>query len=192
MPKLWTETIEAHRREVREAILETTAALAAAHGLRSVTMSQVAEETGIGRATLYKYFPGVEAILLAWHERHIGAHLDDLAAVRERTGGAGERLEGVLKAYALILHDSRAYHGTELAALLHRGEHVARAERRLLGMIRDLLSEGAAAGVVRDDVAPDELAIYCVHALTAASSLPSEAAVRRLVTVTLAGLRPAR
>lgn len=32
----------------------------------------------------------------------------------------------------------------------------------------------------------------CLHALTAASSLPSKAAVRRLVAVTLAGLRPPR
>jgi hypothetical protein len=48
----------------------------------------------------------------------------------------------------------------------------------------------AADGDLRDDVAPDELASYCLHALTAASSLPSKAAVRRLVNVILAGLRP--
>lgn len=76
VPRLWTETIEAHRREVREAILDTTAALVTEHGLLSLTMSQIAEETRIGRATLYKYFPDVEAILLAWHDRQITAHLD--------------------------------------------------------------------------------------------------------------------
>lgn len=54
VPKLWSETIEAHRREVHDAIIETTAARVAEHGLRAVTMSQIAEETGIGRATLYK------------------------------------------------------------------------------------------------------------------------------------------
>ena len=59
-------------------------------------------------------------------------------------------------------------------------------------MIRDLLAKGAKAGDIRDDVAPDELANYCLHALTGASSLPSKVAVRRLVTVTLAGLRPPR
>jgi len=78
VPKLWTETIETHRREVREAILDTTAALVAEHGLLGVTMSQIAEETGIGRATLYKYFPDVEAILLAWHDRQITGHLAQL------------------------------------------------------------------------------------------------------------------
>ena len=52
MPRLWNETIEAHRAAVRDAILESTWALVDEHGLRSVTMSQIAEKAGIGRATL--------------------------------------------------------------------------------------------------------------------------------------------
>jgi AcrR family transcriptional regulator len=187
VPKLWNETIEAHRRAVRHATLDTTAALVAEHGLASVTMSQIAERTGIGRATLYKYFADVESILVAWHERQVASHLEHLAEVRDRAGDVGKRLQAVLEAYALI---SRERHGSELAALLHRGEHVARAQQHLNDFIRDLMTEGAEAGVLRDDVAPDELAMFCLHALTAASSLPSEAAVRRLVAVTMAGLRP--
>ena len=186
VPRLWTDTIDAHRREVRDAILDTTAALVMQQGLRSVTMSQIAEATGIGRATLYKYFPGVDAILLAWHERQVTGHLEYLAEVGNRGGGAAERLGAVLEAYALISHE---HDGTELAALLHRGEHIARAQQRLRDFIRDLLAEGAEKGDLRDDVAPDELASYCLHALGAAGSLPSKAAVRRLVGVTLAGLR---
>ena len=187
VPKLWTETIEAHRRAVRDAALDTTAALVTEHGLASVTMSQIAEETGIGRATLYKYFPDVEAILLAWHERQIARHLDYLADIRDQADGPAGRLEAVLEAYALIQYE---HHGTELAALLHRGEHIARAQQRLRAFIGDLLAEGAKTGDLRDDVAPGELASYCLHALTAASSLPSKAAVRRLVAITMDGLRP--
>jgi AcrR family transcriptional regulator len=187
VPKLWNETIEAHRRAVRDATLDTTAALVAEHGLASVTMSQIAEKTGIGRATLYKYFSDVEAILVAWHERQVTGHLRHLTAVRDQAGYAGKRLEAVLMAFALISHE---HHGTELAALLHRGEHIARAQQHLRDFIRDLLAEGAKTGDLRSDVAPDELASYCLHALTAAGSLPSKAAVRRLVTVTLAGLHP--
>ena len=37
VPKLWNETIEAHRRAASDVILDTTAALVAAHGPRSVT-----------------------------------------------------------------------------------------------------------------------------------------------------------
>jgi AcrR family transcriptional regulator len=47
---------------VRDAIVEATATLVARDGLRAVTMAQVAQQAGIGRATLYKYFPSVEAI----------------------------------------------------------------------------------------------------------------------------------
>jgi AcrR family transcriptional regulator len=190
VPKLWTETIETHRREVRDAILDTTAALVEEHGLLAVTMSQIAEETGIGRATLYKYFPDVEAILAAWHDRQVTGHLQQLAEAREQVGDPRERLAAVLEAYALIHHELRVAHGTEIAALLHRGEHVVRARQHLRDFIRDLLSVAAQTGDVRDDIAADELATYCLHSLTAAGALPSKAAVRRLVAVTLAGLRP--
>jgi AcrR family transcriptional regulator len=189
VPKLWNATIEQHRQAVREATLDATAALVAKHGLRSVTMSQIAEDTGIGRATLYKYFPDVEAILVAWHERQVAGHLEELAELRDSAGDARERLEAVLEAYALIQHEHR---GTELASLLHTGKHVGRAQRHLKTLIRDMLAEGAESGYIRNDVAPDELARYCLHALTAATGLPSKASVRRLVTVTLAGLQRPR
>jgi AcrR family transcriptional regulator len=190
VPKLWNDTIEEHRQAVREATLDATAALVAEDGLLSVTMSRIAEETGVGRATLYKYFPDVEAILLAWHERQINGHLEALAEVRDQAGDATERLEAVLEAYAVLSHESHGHHDTELAAFLHRDHQVARAQHHLHSMIRDLVTEGARIGSLRDDVAPDELASYCLHALAAASGLRSKAAVRRLVAVTLTGLQP--
>lgn len=190
MPKLWNETIEVHRRAVHDAILDTAAALVAGDGLLSVTMSQIAEKTGIGRATLYKYFPSVEAILFAWHRRQIAHHLEHLATVRDQAGGARERLEAVLEAYALISQERHGHHDSGFVALLHRDKEVARAQQQLRDMIRDLLAEAAKAGKLRDDVSPDELASYCLHALAAASSMRSKAAVHRLVAVTLAGLHP--
>jgi AcrR family transcriptional regulator len=189
VPKLWNETIETHRREVREAIMDTTVGLVEEHGLLSVTMSQIAEVVGIGRATLYKYFPDVEAILRAWHERQISGHLTHLANARDEAHDPGDRLAAVFEAYALISHESHAHRDGELAALLHRDAQVAVAEQRLRDMIRALIDDGVKSGDVRDDVAPGELTTYCLHALTAARSLPSKAAVRRLVTVTMAGLR---
>ncbi|MEO7118917.1 MAG: TetR/AcrR family transcriptional regulator [Candidatus Limnocylindrales bacterium] len=190
MPKLWSETIEAHRRDVRDAILDATAALVSTNGLRAVTMSEIAEQTGIGRATLYKYFPDVEAMLLAWHERQVAGHLAQLVELRDHAGDARERLAAVLEAYARLSHDTaHQHHGTELSALVHEGQHVARAQHALNQFLQDLLAEAAKTGDVRADVSPEELASYCLHAIRASSSLPSKAAVRRLVMVTLAGLR---
>src|SRR4051794_21908340 len=187
MPKLWNETIETHRHDVREAILGATMALVAEHGPLSVTMSQIAEKTGIGRATLYKYFTDVEAILVAWHDRQVTHHLEQLADLCRQPGDAWSRLQAVLEAFALMRHD---HHDPDIAALVHRGEHIGQAHRQLTDLIAGLLTEAAAAGRARDDVTPSELAVYCMHAVTAAAGLPSKAAVLRLVKVTLAGLRP--
>jgi AcrR family transcriptional regulator len=213
MPTRWIDTVELHRRTVRDAIIETTAALVAAHGLAAVTMSQIAAQAGVGRATLYRHFADVDGILVAWHDQHVARHLERLAEVRDRSADAGEQLEAVLEAYALISrererehHDgpgrSRAHHGhdtrshrhhaTEVAALVHRPDHVAGPQRRLNEFMRDVVARAANAGIVRDDIPPDELARYCLHSLAAAGSLASTAGVRRLVALTLAGLRPPR
>jgi AcrR family transcriptional regulator len=180
MPKLWNDTIASHRHAVREAILDATAAAVAERGLTGVTMADVAQRAGVGRATLYKYFADVESILVAWHHRQVADHLQQLADIWERT----HRIEDVLEAYAFICHD----HPPTTSPSLHRQQHVDHARDHLVEFLAERL------GDVRTDVPPKELATYAVHALNAAGAVPSKAAVRRLVAVTLSGLRgdPAR
>jgi AcrR family transcriptional regulator len=185
VPRLWTDTIDAHRAAVRDATLDATAALVDEHGLASVTMSQIATRAGIGRATLYKYFPDVESILAAWHERQVASHLQQLEHVRDKE--KRDPLAAVLHAYALISHER---HGGPIAAALHRGEHVDHAASHLRQLIARLIAQGADEGRLRDDVDPDELAAFCLSALEAARGLPSKAAVGRLVDVTMTGLYP--
>ena len=192
MPKLWSATVDAHRREVRNAIIETTASLVAAGGVRSVTMSRIAEDVGIGRATLYKYFPDVESILEAWHEEHIGTHLGQLRALAHGEGPVDERIAAVLEAYALVRYEiSHEGHGPDLGALFQQHGGVAGTEDHVRQFVTKLMTEGVAAGCVRSDVAPGELATFCVAALGGAGSLPSKAAVSRLVVITLEGVRGA-
>lgn len=187
MPKLWDATIETHRQVVRQAILDTTWALVSEHGLLSVTMSRIAEEAGVARATLYKYFPDVESILVSWHERRTAEHLAELNELANRDGDAMDRLRAVVGAYARIARN-RGRHLPELAVMLHKGDRASHARQQLTALVHDLLTAAVAQGQVRDDVPPGELASYSVHALDAAADLPSKAAVARLVEVTLEGL----
>ncbi|WP_209313978.1 TetR/AcrR family transcriptional regulator [Blastococcus sp. TF02A_35] len=187
VPRLWSETIEEHRQAVRDATLDATATLVAEHGLASVTMSQIAEATGIGRATLYRHFSDVEAILGAWHERQIDLHLERLAEVGNQPGSVGQRLAAALETYA---HLSAHSHGADMGAVLHRAEHVVQARHRLRDFLRDLIAEGVAAGELRADIPAEELATFCLHALGGAREMPSQEGVRRLVAVTVNGLRP--
>ena len=188
VPKLWTETVETHRREVREAILDATGELVLSRGLLTVTMSDIAEATGIGRATLYKYFPDVEAILNAWHQRQVETHLAELADIRDGVGNAATRLQAVLRSYAHICRKRRRHGGDELAAVLHRSPQARKLQRQLLDLISGLVAEAAAAGVLRRDISAGEMAGYCVHALSAAGDSASSAAVDRLVDVVWDGM----
>lgn len=189
MPKLWNETIEAHRDAVRSAVLDAAARLIAGQGVSGVTMSAIAQGAGIGRATLYKYFPDVESIMLAWHERQIQAHLDELLHIKARSAGARQQLEAVLHAYAFL---SRSGRNNADSVHLHRGAHTGQAHRHLTGFLAEILQEGADSGVFRADVSPSELAAFCLHALGAAEGLASHEAVIRLVKVTMDAVQPAR
>ena len=188
MPRLWNETVEGHRRAVHDAILETTWALVNRHGALSVTMSRIAAETGIGRATLYKYFPDLDAVLRAWHERQVGRHLEQLVGAVDSAGSDPRaRVEAALHAYAA---SAGAHDGSPLAVSLHGRGHVERAFEHLRDHVGGLLSDGVRAGCVRGDVPAGELAGYVLAALSAAVGLPDAAARERLVEVVLAGLRP--
>lgn len=191
VPRLWNETIESHRREVREAITNTAAMLVIEHGLRGVTMSQIAKRAGIGRATLYKYFPDVDVILREWHASQVDSHLKHLAEIRDAAGDPEDRLVAVLTAYAHIVQRTRS-HDSELVKFLHPDQQIADAQRQLHDMIKQLIIEGVRQGQLRNDVHPGELANYCLHALTGAATLKGDVAIARLVNVILDGLRAAR
>ncbi len=196
VPRLWTDTIDAHRRAVRDATLDTAAALVAEHGLAAVTMSQLAERTGIGRATLYKYFPDVSAVLTAWHERQLQAHLTELQEATAAIPDPAARLTTALQTYATLQQSAHRHlaeqgaHSSDLAALLHSSGHVAEARTQLHEFLTNLIADAARSGHARTDMSPTELATYCLHALTAAATAPSKAATHRLVTLTLTALTP--
>jgi len=185
MPKLWTDTIKAHKQSVRDAALDAAASLVLRRGLTAVTMSEIAQDTGIGRATLYKYFPDVQALVHAWHERQIGRHLTVLAGIVHGGGPPLERLEAVLRAYAGMAH---SHEDGDLADLLHKGGHAAHAVDHLSAFVTTIIAEAAEVGKVRTDVPPAELATFCLAAMAGARSLNSDAAVDRLVGLTLNGL----
>lgn len=188
MPKLWSATVESHRLEVREAILDAVGDLVMTRGLLAVSMSAVAEGAGIGRATLYKYFPDVEEVLTAWHERHVSTHLAALAALRDQGGTPSARLRKVLGAYGHICQQRRRHGAGQLVQVLHRTERVATLHRQLVDLVAELVEQSAAEGAVRGDVPARELAVYAIHALGAAGEVGSAAGLERLVSLVWGGL----
>ena len=187
MPKLWDHTIATHRNAVQDAVLDATAALVGRAGFAGASMAAIAEAAGIGRATLYKYYPDVDAILAAWHQREISRHLGQLGAIDADSAAA--RLAAVLHAYAHMLSHTRGRHDATVAAQLHLGPSVGHAEAELVQLVADRVSAAQTEGAVRTDMPAPELAAFAVSALGAAAGMHDHATVERLVGLTLHGLK---
>ncbi|MBA3289035.1 MAG: TetR/AcrR family transcriptional regulator [Acidimicrobiia bacterium] len=191
MPRIWADTLASHRQQVTGAILDAMAELVAEHGPVSVAMSSIAERAGIGRATLYKYFPDVGSILVAWHARDFAEHagqlralstsddvtLDDVAQfickLRERHGRGGAGVIGVL---AHTLAGAEGHHGGTI-------------EHEIIAVLTRLLTRLVEREEVRDDQDPEFLARWLFHAGHAPAELDDQA-VSQLVADSLAP-RPA-
>lgn len=173
-------------RDLRQIITAAAVALVNEQGLTAVAMSHVAERAGITRATLYKYFPDVRAILSAWQEQRVAANLAELAAARDGAESPEERLSRMLEAYAVMVYQQ---HSAELIGFLNATEHGRKGYGELGKMLRDLLAKGAGGGVFRRDVPPNELAAFCISALSAAGGLSSVAAARRLARLAVTAVK---
>jgi AcrR family transcriptional regulator len=183
VPKLWSDTIVEHRSAVRDAILDATGRLVHRDGLTGLTMTALAEASGVGRATLYKYVPDVAAALTAWQEREIGRHLQRLRTIAQESPPES-RLSDVLLAYARL---RRHRHGDDDA--LHGTIRLAPAESELTALVQEIIDDDTRAGTTRTDLSPQELAAYAVGAIGAAAALPDTTAVSRLATLVVATIR---
>jgi AcrR family transcriptional regulator len=67
----------------REKILQVAAKLIVRQGYTATSVSQIARETGIGKATVYHHFPDKKAIVQALLERNSVRVRDTLSAVNE-------------------------------------------------------------------------------------------------------------
>ncbi|HEX5087824.1 MAG TPA: TetR/AcrR family transcriptional regulator [Nocardioides sp.] len=190
MPRLWTTTIETHRHEVRAAVVQATGQLVAERGLKGVSMSAIAQLAGIGRATLYRYYPDVDAILNAWHEDQVTGHVERLLAISEQAGPAIERLRRVLAAYAESRQHSSHEDAADLVASLHASQTVHHHLEQLTRVVEGLIETAARDGDARGDVPPAELATFALAAMSSAAHSKSKNAISRLLAVTFDALSP--
>ncbi|CAM3890396.1 TetR/AcrR family transcriptional regulator [Smaragdicoccus niigatensis] len=89
--------------DARARIMESALAWAASTGLRKLSMDEIARGARVGRATLYKYFPGRDALLSAVIERELARFFAEVRAVTERYSDPEDRIvHGFAAAYRLL------------------------------------------------------------------------------------------
>jgi AcrR family transcriptional regulator len=152
------------------------------------SMRAIANEAGVGIATLYRHFPTREALVDAVYQdqvsrltagaRELLAQLDPPAALRRWMDLFGEWIatkNGMLDT---------------LLAMVESGE-IAHAHTRteLLGAIDDLLEAGRTSAELRADVPAEDIAAALIGIFTVAGSPEHEAMAARLLNLLMDGLR---
>lgn len=143
----------------RAAILLSSAALFARHGVASTTVRQIADEVGVLSGSLYHHFPSKDAIV----DEIMTGYLDRLRARYQEVVDANlaprERLHGLIVASLEIAEQdpsATVVYQNELSYLrdLPHYETVKNAAAEVQQTWLDVIEEGRADGSFRTDIDP--------------------------------------
>jgi AcrR family transcriptional regulator len=137
----------------RRAILRSAGKLFHRHGLRRLTIEAIAEDAGVGKATIYRWWPSKAALVLDAIHEQVGPEI-----AFPNTGSAREDLRRQLASLVEILTSSRT--GRAYVALVAESQHdpaLAEAIRdrliaRRRAATREVLERGIARGELRADL----------------------------------------
>jgi AcrR family transcriptional regulator len=161
----------------RRILLDAAAAVLADKGL-NVPVSYIAQQAGLGKATVFRRFPTKESLIAAVIEDQLGklADLGETLASAGDPAGALRENRGLCEAMYASLGDAA------IAAIL----------RRLVDTTRTLLAKAQQAGAIRGDVTAEDLLL--LQRGIAQTSAPLQAASpglwRRYLDLAWDGLRP--
>lgn len=134
-----------------------------------IAMRDAARRAGVGLATLYKYFGGKDAMVLAVLQPELDAEIDALNAASRREVGVKARFRAVLEASITFARDHRDAARAivlNLPAGVFDDAEAGRTVRRRAIMVH-ILKNGMRDGSVRSDVEAEVLSDLVFGALTA-------------------------
>jgi AcrR family transcriptional regulator len=162
-------------------------------------IDDLADLTGIPRATLYYYFSGKEDVLVFLLTQQLDRGTETIATAARSEGGATLKLEAVLRAMLRTMAEHPAL-CTRLMGFVANGPAGAQlmgdVERTMMAPVRDLLTEaGAAEELVVTDPTDTTLALIgavstIAMVRTAAGSYDPDDVADRLIPLLLNGLVP--
>lgn len=183
-----TLPLRSDARRNREAVLTAARDLFAESG--DVAMYEVARRAGVGQATLYRNFPDRDALIAALSMER----LDSLERVGAEHVGEPDAFFVLLRA---IVESQAQFHGLvdcakESSAV---GSELEPAQQRLTELIAGTLQDAKSAGLVRDDLAVED--VFLVMAMVEgalsreAHAAGRAAAASRVLRLALDGLSSA-
>ncbi|TCC05681.1 TetR/AcrR family transcriptional regulator [Kribbella soli] len=153
-----------------------------------LSLDRVAARARVGVATLYRHFPTREALLEAVYRQEL-TRLCDAAPELAAGAPADEALLTWMHRY-LDFVDSKRAMSLDLRNMVASGAVTqADTRARLSAAVAHFLDSGAAAGVFRSDVPPDDVVAAMAGAVIAAAPEQQREQTQRLLTLLIEGLR---
>jgi AcrR family transcriptional regulator len=158
------------RDRIVSGILDTAAEVLAERG-EAASMAEIAEAAGVGRATLYRYFPSREALLAGL----AGAAFEDLIGrIEDAELDTVPVAEGIARLTRSFVAAGRRYTALMRAKQTAGRKDVldpAEVDRGLTEPVRELLRRGAADGTLRTDLPVEILVVMFTGLLEKALEL---------------------
>lgn len=195
------------REEVREAILDAVGSMLLKYGYRKMAVEDIAHEAGIGKGTIYLYFPSKEEVALGWFDRAHGKTEEELKTIAQSNLGADQKLRELLVRRVMAGFDGAQQFVQSLDELFAgvRPSLLARREQyqaNMAAIVAEVLIEGRESGIfdIADIDGAAEAIILAVNSLLPYSLSVSqlgrrseiEAKAAMIADLLLSGLRTRR
>ncbi len=138
--------------DTRETILQVASRLFARQGYTATSIRQIAEETGIGKATIYHHFPDKQAIAWALLERH-AAKIQEMLNKVQAEPEPRQRIQTAVEESLRFLNESSA-----ILQIVRREIPGGRTQmqkdlvsffRTYIRLLEDAVRQGQAQGIFR-------------------------------------------
>ncbi|GHJ47756.1 TetR family transcriptional regulator [Catellatospora sp. TT07R-123] len=179
--------LRADAQRNRQLLLDAAARAFAQEGPQA-TLDAIAKEAGVGIGTLYRHFPTREALVEAAYRSELNRLCDGVADLL-RGMPADRALRVWMDRFVEYMTTKRGMGDVLKAVIASGGNPFAHSRDRLVGAVGTLVAAGAAAGVLRADVAAEDV----LTGLSGISLATGEPARReqaaRLLDLLMDGLR---
>jgi AcrR family transcriptional regulator len=172
----------------RDAILDATDNLLARYGYKKMTIDDLAAEVGIGKGTVYLYFPSKEEIVLSHIDRIIERLKARLWAIVHRDLSADEKIRRMLVERVVYRFDSVQHYTQSLNEMLAkvRTKLLDRRTRYFLEeaqIFAKVIEDGRADGVfdVRNAMDTAQTLLYATNSLLPYSLSTKELGDRKTI-----------
>ncbi|MCH6257483.1 TetR/AcrR family transcriptional regulator [Puniceicoccaceae bacterium K14] len=162
------------KEETRRKLIDTAVEMIMEEGYQKATMKKIAKAAGVGPATIYKYFPSKEKLLVGFYVQKARYAIEDLEAVDDFAEfSLKEKVQALLEGYLEHLLVDREFAMKSLEMILNSASLVysdtAPIKKEFKQVITRFLDEAEGKGEIAEmpfrDLVPEMLCHFVVGVL---------------------------